>query len=417
MEEARIQAVDRHVLLCLGQISSSDMFDTIKSNFYGTVLTDSSALNQIAPETTVYVCGDVSVMETFPGTFKVIKQLSYNADAIQSSSGDKVKFINVGQVPLNVSGMGMFFRQYFSQEKDDPRGYFDRVQVAHQFQILTESSKQSAAFRKGIYLSNVEETENGGVAYNLLRCSTNLGGPTDNFRDVDRTIVQGVNDAANMVFDNPAVCNHVLAQVYQNQSACPSTGAKERRARISRHSDKTKDMPTNGLIAFCSFYSDDLSEKGKPAHDDPFDYRYKNASVLTKLCFKLKDCITDETRHLEPEFSVTLYPNSLFLIPLSTNRLYTHEIVPPNLSVDRIPTRLGYVVRCSKTRAVYSNNDGTTYIFDADCQQQRKLEKPTEADIAWLKDMYFKENTTQTPMVYGDVYFSMNDGDYRMPIV
>jgi hypothetical protein len=49
---------------------------------------------------------------------------------------------------------------------------------------------------------------------------------------------------------------------------------------------------------------------------------------------------------------------------LEMNRLYTHEISPSHLPMDLIPLRLGYVIRCSKTKAIYKDNK--TYIFNND---------------------------------------------------
>lgn len=183
--------------------------------------------------------------------------------------------------------------------------------------------------------------------------------------------------------------NHVLAQVYENSTTMNDAGktAKEHKAKIKSHSDKTKDMPANGLIAFCSFYSDTIKYKA-PSHDR-FDRCYRGASVLTQLRFKLKD----EVQHLPlaKDFRVTLYPNSVLLIPLSTNRLYTHEIVPPVLPVGKFPTRLGYVARCSKTKAVH--RDGATFLLQEGGEGVR-LERPTQAESDELKLLYQKENLT-----------------------
>ncbi len=101
----------------------------------------------------------------------------------------------------------------------------------------------------------------------------------------------------------------------------------------------------------------------------------------------------------------------MFLIPLSTNRYYTHEIIPPTLPVDKIPTRLGYVIRCSNTEAFHK--DGVTYIKGKD--EDFKLEEPTESDRAELKALYLEENTTYRMIDYGDVLYSLNEGDYKKP--
>ena len=68
------------------------------------------------------------------------------------------------------------------------KNYFDLVTNEHEFQTLTESNKPSNAYRTGIYLTPVTKKEDG-IEFKLLRCSSNLGGPTDNFREISRIIV------------------------------------------------------------------------------------------------------------------------------------------------------------------------------------------------------------------------------------
>ena len=92
--------------------------------------------------------------------------------------------------------MGIYFRNFF-----DPNiNYFNLINDAHQFQTLKESNKQDNAFRKGIYLSQVEEIGDE-IKFKLLRCSTNLNGPTDNFRAIDNEIVNQVNTVAESFFE------------------------------------------------------------------------------------------------------------------------------------------------------------------------------------------------------------------------
>merc|ERR1712186_153407 len=108
--------------------------------------------------------------------------------------------------------------------------------------------------------------------FHLLRCSSNLSGPTGNFRASDRRIVSALNQEASCIFENAAPLNHVLAQIYQNT---PAAGAqKDAKAKIKAHSDKTKDMPRNGIMAFCTFY--DQLDRLKPL--DAFDYGHKGTS-------------------------------------------------------------------------------------------------------------------------------------------
>ena len=180
---------------------------------------------------------------------------------------------------------------------------------------------------------------------------------------------------------------------------------------LLRVQDKTKDMPANGLIAFCTFYSSDISSYKAPGHDR-FDRNFKNASVLTQLRFRLKDSV--EHLALNKDFRVPLYPNSILLIPLSTNRLYTHETVPPTPPVGRFPTRLGYVVRCSKTKAVF--RDGATFV-EREGEENVQLKRPTKEEFAELKRLYREENMSARMMSYPDIWFSMNDGDFQRPRV
>ncbi len=336
-------------------------------------------------------------------------------------------------MPVSVNGVGVYFRDFFDSETD----YFRNITDEHVFQKLTESNKAGTAFRKGIYLSEVSEVKagkaEGELHFNLLRCSSNFNGPTEGFCETDRHIIKELNKTCPEVFQGSAKLNHVLAQVYRNTCRPKPSGwfwsffitvvnyiwtaifgeqyynTTEHKAKIKAHSDKTKDMPKDGLIAFCTFYDSYRNVKFtdqrlSPLKKDGFDGCYKNTSALTRLYFKKKG----DVKH---EFSVTLYPNSVFLIPLSTNGMYTHEIRPSILDADKIPTRMGYVVRCSNTAAVFK--DGQTYIVKD--EQYNKLVKGTEEDIANLRKLYLAENMTTDTVQYEDIYFSMNAGEYMKP--
>lgn len=206
-----------------------------------------------------------------------------------------------------------------------------------------------------------------------------------------------------------------MAQIYENKTS----NGKEKKAKIKQHSDKTKDMPRNALMAFCTFYDNllpkDREEEGRGR--DEFDYCIKNNSVLTRLRFKLKDCIAncDTIAHeimwpmMKKQFDVILYPNSVFVMSLSTNRLYTHEIVPSVLPIDVLPTRMGYVIRCSNTRVIFKDN--ATFI------ENNILREPTIKEIDELRNLYYKENTTDELIEYNDIFYSMNSGDYKKPLL
>ncbi|MFV2173606.1 hypothetical protein, partial [Actinomadura sp. LOL_011] len=276
-------------------------------------------------------------------------------------------------------------------------------------QSLTESNKPGTAHRSGIYLTPV--TRDGDeLHFRLLRCSTNLSGPTESFRPTDTRIVEALNREAAAVFRNQAPLNHVLAQIYRNTPA--TAERKQSKARISAHADKTKDMPVNGIMAFCTFY--DGLEKLQPLADDAFDYGVKGVSGLTKLHFRLKEPTEGGGGALPAQFTLTLYPGSVFFMPLSTNRLYTHEIRPSMLDADLLPTRLGYVVRCSSAEAVHKNGHTFLKVNEGFVE----LEPPTPAGMNELRRLYAEENKTSSFVDYGDEFlFSMNTGDYVAPRV
>ena len=140
----------------------------------------------------------------------------------------------------------------------------------------------------------------------------------------------------------------------------------------------------------------------------------KSAECLTKMRFKLKAYVKDDTE-LVKQFDIILYPNSVFLISLWTNRLYTHEIVPNHLPYEKIPTRLEYVIRCSNREVIYNESNGRTYIIEYN--MYRELVEPTLEDMYKLKELYFCENVYDKIMDYDNFYFSLNEGDYMKPIV
>ncbi|GAA5134637.1 alpha-ketoglutarate-dependent dioxygenase AlkB family protein [Pseudonocardia adelaidensis] len=398
LPEARI--IDTRQILLL--LSPGD--DALPmSDFAGTVVADPSAGVPKVEGKAVYLCGDVAKAADLDlsaaSRVLVIREGSYGYAA-----GDLAPsaLVGAGRVPMHVHGLGVYYRCFFGPEDD----YAERIRSEHAFQSLTESTKPGTAHRTGIYLTPVRK-EREALHFRLLRCSTNLSGPTDNFRSTDRHIVDALNQEAALVFSGAAPFNHVLAQIYLNTPA--DAGKKQTKARISSHADKTKDMPDHGVMAFCTFY-DHLDRLG-PMAGDPFDRGYRGISGLTRLRFRHKE--TEQEGAYPNQFTITLYPNSVFFMPLSTNRRYTHEIVPSELDAARLPTRLGYVVRCSKTEAVHEG--GRTFLLQDEARVE--LEAPTPEGMRDLRRLYAEENKTSAHIDYGDGFrFSMNAGDYRAPI-
>lgn len=421
MAEARLSK-DLNWLLCLNDSDiDSKRIGELKARFCGQVCLSAKDFRDRIAEVKdrasarVYVCGRLKgnldkLDLTGLSRVSLVKELcpDYQAYAEQYS------VIGIGELPKTVHELGVFFPKLFNTDKD----LFGALVKEHEFQSLTESNKPGRAFRKGIYLTEVEERDEG-LAFKLLRCSTNFDGPTDNYRDTDHEIVSKVNDCVRACFEAPAELNHTLAQIYVNKVREDKGRQKEKKAKIKLHSDKTKDMPENGLIAFVTLYQVYAGEQFhdprlaalKPSKSDPYDLCYKDRSVYTKLRFRRKSGVTDES--LVPSFEVTLYPNSLFVISLRTNRLYGHEIVPSAMPIDKLPTRMGYVIRCSNKEAVHKR--GTTYLIDG--EQELELQAPSFTGVKKLKDLYFKENTSTEPVIYEEIDFSLNKGDYCSPIL
>ncbi|GAB2530711.1 hypothetical protein [Nocardia heshunensis] len=351
----------------------------------------------------VFLGGEVSAIDA--GLLRaaarafVIQELSHGYD--EDGEGPWT-LIELGRVPVRVHGIGVYYRRFFGLGDD----HFGRIRAEHTFQSLTESTKPGSAHRSGIYLTPVTRTGEE-LRFRLLRCSTNLSGPTENFRATDTSIVEALNREADTVFRDRAPLNHVLAQIYHNTPAAAER--KQAKAKISAHADKTKDMPRNGVMAFCTFY--DGLDKLRPLTGDGFDYGLKNVSGLTKLRFRLKDSV-EPSDGFPAQFSLTLYPGSVFFMPLTANRLYTHEIRASMLDAELLPTRLGYVVRCSSAEAVHK--DGQTFLEKAGGLV--KLGPPTQDGMDELRRLYAEENRTSSYIDYGDRFpFSMNTGDYIAP--
>ncbi|KAA0130118.1 hypothetical protein FY557_02495 [Chryseobacterium sp. SN22] len=392
---------EKNVLVVLNNQEINAELQYIIENFCGTIV------RELVPgldHKKIYICGDLIDLRENSYFMHVISEFSVNYENIRE---EKYETVSIGAVPVIVSNAGVYFRKLFHEGN-----IFEKVKSEHHFQELTESNKEAKALRKGIYLSKVtkESDEEEILHFNLLRCSSNLTGPTDNFRETDCKIIALLNQCAEETFEYKTDLNHALVQIYENRKKTPDT-EKESKAKIKAHSDKTKDMPKEGLIAFCTFYDNSNSKHLKPSETDRFDVCYKQTSALTRLHFRLKKTVEDQS--LEKAFTVTLYPDSAFIIPLSTNRLYTHEIRPSILGVDQIPIRMGYVVRCSNLEAIYKDNH--TYIREND--ECIKLEQMTPEMQAELRNSYYEENMTANMVEYRKTHFSMNLGDYEKPLL
>ncbi|MFJ1804420.1 hypothetical protein [Streptomyces sp. NPDC088180] len=105
--------------------------------------------------------------------------------------------IGLGRVPVRVHGVGVYYRRFFGRDDD----HFEAIRTEHAFQSLTESTKPGTAHHSGIYLTPV--TRNGDeLRFRLLRCSTNLSGPTESFRPTDRRMGSHSDQALDLADDS-----------------------------------------------------------------------------------------------------------------------------------------------------------------------------------------------------------------------
>ncbi|UGT56285.1 hypothetical protein [Nocardia asteroides] len=398
LEQARLDGTD-NILVAPESLRDND----VVRDFFGSTATPEELAAGDWARKTVYLCGDRAAIDErslrSAARVFVVRELSHG---VRAEDDPRWTVVDRGRVPVRVHDAGVFYRRFFDLGAD----HFGRIRAEHTFQSLTESTKPGTAHRRGIYLSPVTR-DGDALRFRLLRCSTNLSGPTEGFRPTDTSIVDALNREADTVFRGHAPLNHVLAQIYHNTP--PTASTKQSKAKISAHADKTKDMPGHGIMAFCTFY-DGLDEL-RPLPGDPFDYGVRRTSGLTSLLFRLKDSAAERPGR-PAQFRLTLYPGSVFFMPLSTNRLYTHEIRPSTLDAAVLPTRLGYVVRCSKTEAVHTN--GRTFLEQDG--ELVPLEAPTQEDMDELRGLYAEENRTASVIDYGDRFrFSMNTGDYVAP--
>jgi hypothetical protein len=451
MSKENILLTNKHILICIQEqiekITQNEfLYDNnelkyITENFCGRVMSDILNFSNLVPDpdTDIYICGDIhSNMDTIErlenftqiNKIYIIQEFSFNYENYIDIPN--IKVIKSGLVPINIYNTGVFFRNclgspdhhknFISDSKYQSIDYFNSIVNEHKFQSLTESNKETNAFRSGIYITKVEpdSTNQENLNWHLLRCSSNLSGPSDNTNETDNEIITQTNQLASKFFESNVSMNHVLAQIYTNSSLMRVDGeCIQKKAKIKTHSDKTKDMPIDGIMGFCSFYKgyngENFIDEYKKSQTDIFDYVYgnSNTSVLTKLRFRLKKDVPNYNNQYNQQFDIILYPNSVFIMSLMTNRIYTHEIVPSTLPIDKIPTRMGYVIRCSDTIAKYK--DGNTYINKGN--KLIELEEPDYEGIQKLKNLYYKENMTSEKIVYEEFNFSLNKGDYTKPTI
>ncbi len=162
---------DKHILLCV-----DTELDSFLSNFCGVIITNKNLdlLEDLVKDLSrsIYICGNVELACKLTSqylNFKyIIKELS--TECVLDSNLE-YKIIGLGQVPINIHNMGVYFKNYFNTGID----YFESINSEHQFQALTESNKPTNAYRTGLYITKVT-SDKSTKSFHLLRCSSNLDG-------------------------------------------------------------------------------------------------------------------------------------------------------------------------------------------------------------------------------------------------
>lgn len=347
----------------------------LKENFFGFVITSLEQIDDILSFGSdfislgkIYLTGNVvelfsnSVVKKYKQVFVITDFVHFDeneenvldiAKISSENSEQNIKCVKYGNVPIYVDEIGIFVREFYDEKVD----WFESISTEHQFQNLTEGNKYGIAYRTGIYITPVTQI-GSGFKFFLLRCSSNFTGGTDNFTETDEQIIKNTQEFADRISFSKVELNHVLAQIYWNKQGDVQTDSNtqknqqnDKKAVIKAHSDKTKDMPRNALMAFASFYKDYKNRRFEHlekfgvhrSKTNPFDFVYKETSVLTTLRFILKKEAREnpEYKKFPEKIDIKLYPNFLFVISLFINRIYTHEIVPSNLPVPMLPIRMG----------------------------------------------------------------------------
>lgn len=156
--------------------------DYLEKNFCGNVINSLEQIIKINSDnlTNIFIMGDIEKniqnIKNHNICYKkifIINELCWGNFVIYPD--DYIQIINLGNVPININNVGIYFRNCFNTQTN----WFKSVSEEHKFQSLTESNKESNAFRTGIYLTPVEilDTNNSNkVKFNLMMSSTNFEG-------------------------------------------------------------------------------------------------------------------------------------------------------------------------------------------------------------------------------------------------
>lgn len=123
--------------------------DYLVKNFCGKVIHSFTELasQTLDSKTNVYLTGNIGLFDEFDFASSSVYIVDYVSSNYEKFTD---RIIKLGQVPINLHNVGVYFRSWFS----DSVNWFENIGSEHEFQTLTESTKESNAFRKGIYYSS-----------------------------------------------------------------------------------------------------------------------------------------------------------------------------------------------------------------------------------------------------------------------
>ncbi|MEY3443093.1 MAG: hypothetical protein RLZZ519_1374, partial [Bacteroidota bacterium] len=127
--ENTISKTKNLLLLLPNRDENVQALQDLSAHFCGTVVSQRAALPQDLTTKRVYVCGDISQMDTLGAPMYIIRELSFN---FVNSNLPHFHFVSFGQVPVIVSNAGVYFRRLFEADN-----YFQRIKNEHVFQDLT----------------------------------------------------------------------------------------------------------------------------------------------------------------------------------------------------------------------------------------------------------------------------------------
>ena len=134
---------------------------------------------------------------------------------------------------------------------------------------------------------------------------------TNNLKNIDYEIINIINNEIKYNFTQSIELNNIFIQTYNTNMD---------------YFNKNINIEENGVIVFCTFYEKEPEFK----------------TFLSEIKFKLKDKIMYP--EFQEEFTLTLWNNSVFIIPQKTNMLYTYEIIQPEFLSKHIPKRINYII-------------------------------------------------------------------------